>query len=94
MARHVPMPVSSSLPSGHSAAAFAFATGVGHELPREAIALRTLAALVGYSRVHTGVHYPLDVVTGALCGIALAELTGKYLDRGVRHEAGPGEEAP
>ena len=33
VARHVPMPSSTSFPSGHSAAAFAFATGVGHVLP-------------------------------------------------------------
>jgi len=30
--------------------------------------LRLLAALVAYSRVHTGVHYPGDVVVGALIG--------------------------
>src|SRR5690349_25099902 len=64
VARHVPMPRSQSLPSGHSAAAFAFATGVGHELPHDAVALRALAALVAYSRVHTGVHFPGDVVIG------------------------------
>ena len=39
-ARHVPMPTSSSFPSGHSANAFAFATGVGHTLPRAAVPLR------------------------------------------------------
>ena len=32
-ARHVPMPESTSFPSGHSASAFAFATGVAHVLP-------------------------------------------------------------
>ena len=68
LARHVPMPTSTSFPSGHSAAAFAFATGVGHVLPPAAVPLRALAALVAYSRVHTGVHYPGDVVAGALIG--------------------------
>ena len=58
VARHVRMPSSTSFPSGHTATAFAFATGVGHVLPPAAIPLRGLAALVGYSRVHTGVHYP------------------------------------
>ena len=75
IARHVPMPASTSFPSGHSAAAFAFATGVGHVLPDAAIPLRGLAALVAYSRVHTGVHYPADVVAGALIGTALAQVT-------------------
>ena len=65
------MPTSRSFPSGHSAAAFAFATGVGHVSPAAAIPLRALAALVAYSRVHTGVHYPGDVLAGALIGITV-----------------------
>ena len=74
------MPTSTSFPSGHSAAAFAFATGVGHVLPSAAVPLRALAALVAYSRVHTGVHYPGDVVAGALIGSALAQLATRALD--------------
>ncbi len=74
-ARHVRMPASSSFPSGHAAAAFAFATGVGATLPAVGGPLRALAALVAYSRVHTGVHYPGDVVAGALLGATLAQLT-------------------
>lgn len=75
LARHVPMPVSRSFPSGHTAAAFAFATGVGNVSPAAAAPLRALAAVVGYSRVHTGVHYPGDVIAGALMGTTLAQLT-------------------
>lgn len=80
-AQRVPMPTSSSFPSGHSAAAFAFATGVATVLPIAGIPLRGLAALVAYSRVHTGVHYPGDVIAGALLGTALAQLTTYALDR-------------
>jgi membrane-associated phospholipid phosphatase len=79
-ARHVPMPRSRSLPSGHSAAAFAFATGVGSVLPQDAVLLRLLAAVVAYSRVHTGVHYPGDVIIGSLLGSALAQATTRALD--------------
>ena len=79
-ARYVPMPISSSFPSGHSAAAFAFATGVGDVLPSAAVPLRALAALVAYSRVHTGVHYPGDVIVGSLIGAALAQVTVHALD--------------
>jgi len=81
--RHVDMPRSRSFPSGHTAAAFAFAVGAGRELPATAVPLLGLAALVGYSRIHTGVHYPGDVVAGALCGIAVAEATGRRV-RGCR----------
>src|SRR6478672_9332728 len=38
-ARHVRMPSSTSFPSGHSAAAFAFAAGVGHVIPAAAVPL-------------------------------------------------------
>ncbi len=63
------MPRSTSFPSGHSAAAFAFATGACSELPVLAPVLVPLAGTVAYSRVHTGVHYPSDVVAGAAIGI-------------------------
>jgi undecaprenyl-diphosphatase len=82
LGRRVRMPLSTSFPSGHAASAFAFATAVGYDLPREAAALRVLAALVAYSRVHTGVHYPADVVAGSLLGSAAAQLTRRALDRG------------
>jgi undecaprenyl-diphosphatase len=85
VARHVRMPSSTSFPSGHSAAAFAFATGVGHVLPSAAIPLRALAALVAYSRVHTGVHYPGDVIAGGLLGTTLAQLTTHALEHAPTH---------
>jgi undecaprenyl-diphosphatase len=81
LARQVPLPSSTSFPSGHAASAFAFATGVGAVLPRDALALRAVAAAVAYSRVHTGVHYPGDVVAGSLLGTALAQLTANALAR-------------
>ena len=41
----------------------------------------TLATAVAYSRVHTGVHYPGDVIIGSLAGLLLAEATNAVLDR-------------
>jgi len=72
--RHVQMPRSSSFPSGHAASAFAFATGVSSTQPALSAPLRAVATLVGYSRVHTGVHYPADVLAGAFIGVSAAEL--------------------
>jgi len=84
VARHVRMPSSTSFPSGHTAAAFAFATGVGRILPPAAVPLHGLAAAIGYSRVHTGVHYPGDVVAGAVSGTIVAELVTHAIDRRAR----------
>ncbi len=79
--RRVRMPRSTSFPSGHAAAAFAFATGAGRVLPRQAAPLHGLAALIAYSRIHTGVHYPADAVAGAVAGTAIAQVIAKALDR-------------
>jgi membrane-associated phospholipid phosphatase len=80
VARQVRMPTSLSFPSGHSAAAFAFATGVGNRLPVIAVPLHAAAGVVAYSRVHTGVHYPGDVIAGSVLGTVLAQLTTGTLD--------------
>jgi undecaprenyl-diphosphatase len=85
VARHVLMPTSLSFPSGHSAAAFAFATGVGNRLPVVAVPLHAAAGIVAYSRVHTGVHHPSDVVVGSVLGTVLAQLTTRALDRSYHH---------
>ncbi len=95
--RRAPMPASSSFPSGHAASAFAFATGVGSVLPGDSIPIRALATIVAYSRVHTGVHYPADVIAGGFLGTTLAQFTTRALDRGsdspVRGARGRGRRA-
>jgi undecaprenyl-diphosphatase len=85
--RHVPMPGSTSFPSGHAASAFAFAYAVGRHLPVLALPVRLLAAAVAYSRVHTGVHYPGDVVIGSVTGAGTAAMVAAVADRAARARA-------
>ena len=79
--RQVPMPASTSFPSGHAASAFAFAYAVGRHLPGLAVPVRLLAAAVAYSRVHTGVHYPGDVVVGSNTGAGTGAMVAAACDR-------------
>lgn len=61
---------SHSFPSGHTADAFALATSISIAYPRwyVIIPFYTWAAFVGYSRMDLGVHYPSDVLAGAIIG--------------------------
>ena len=78
--RWVLMPSSTSFPSGHSASAAAFAA-VGDILPKLRLPLRAAAALVAFSRVYTGVHYPSDVLVGATVGALLGRTTSTIARR-------------
>ncbi|MEE2524436.1 phosphatase PAP2 family protein [Pseudarthrobacter sp. J75] len=70
-----PQPRSSSMPSGHSASAAAFAAGATLVQPGLAPLVVPAAAAVAYSRVHTGAHWPSDVVFGSALGVAAALVT-------------------
>jgi undecaprenyl-diphosphatase len=63
-----------SFPSGHSATSFAAATMLSAYAPRFRVAFYTLACLIAFSRLYNGVHYPTDVVAGALLGTVIALL--------------------
>ena len=70
---------SPSFPSGHTSGAFATATSVSLAYPKWYIIAPSYAwaGTVGYSRMHLGVHYPSDVLVGALIGSGCAYLTFK-----------------
>jgi undecaprenyl-diphosphatase len=69
-----------SFPSGHSATSFACATVLSSFAPRLRVPFFLLATLIALSRVYNGLHYPTDVLAGALLGV----LTALLLLAGVR----------
>lgn len=86
-----------SFPSGHTNAAFAFAAALCATLPQKWAKAAALfaAALMGISRLYVGVHFPSDVLAGAvigtLCGLMGAWIVKKAWERlGARFPKAPG----
>lgn len=61
---------SPSFPSGHTSMAFSTATSLSLAVPKWFVVIPSYlwAGAMGYSRMHLGVHYPLDVLVGAMIG--------------------------
>ena len=70
---------SPSFPSGHTTCSFAMATSLSITYPKWYIIVPSYAwaSSVAYSRMHLGVHYPSDVLVGAILGTGSAYLTYK-----------------
>ena len=66
------VPTTSSFPSGHTSTSFACAYVISRLAPRLTVFVYVLAALIGFSRIYVGVHYPLDVLAGAVLGLVVA----------------------
>jgi membrane-associated phospholipid phosphatase len=83
-----PAPRSTSMPSSHTASAFAFATAAGTRLPSAAAPLALLATTIAWSRISTQRHFPSDVLVGTLTGCttgAAVAYTRRRRQRPTRH---------
>ncbi len=72
-------PAGYSFPSGHTSSSFAAATAISLQCKKWAIPVFLLAALISFSRMYLYVHYPSDVIAGAILGIAVSILTHKLM---------------
>ncbi|MDV6317208.1 phosphatase PAP2 family protein [Idiomarina sp. HP20-50] len=63
-----------SFPSGHTAAAVLFAIITYHYYPTSGLVCFAWATGIGASRVVVGVHYPSDIVAGAVLALLVSEL--------------------
>jgi len=79
--RRLAKPDSYSFPSGHTASAAAFSGVVGKAYPKLWLPINGLAAMVGFSRVYTGVHFPGDVLGGWIVGKGVAALVTRVAIR-------------
>ena len=67
----IPHPRDFSFPSGHTTASFACALVLARYLPRRyGVPALVLAALIAFSRLYVGVHYPTDILGGILIAAA------------------------
>jgi undecaprenyl-diphosphatase len=76
-----------SFPSNHAANSFSGATVLGLAYPAWRIPALLIAALVAYSRVYVGVHFPSDVAAGAALGMLIGGLIGSALRWGGKTRA-------
>jgi undecaprenyl-diphosphatase len=68
----VAVPHTGAFPSGHASSAFACAAVLAWASPRLRVPAFVLAAAIAWSRVYVGVHWPLDVLGGAVLGVLVS----------------------
>lgn len=76
------VPWDSTFPSGHTALAFALSVTILKHDKKVGILYLIMAGLVGIARIMAHVHYPIDIIVGALIGTVTSILTSsKHFDR-------------
>jgi undecaprenyl-diphosphatase len=71
-----------SFPSGHTACSFAAAWALWKTAPRSySVPALILAALISFSRLYVGVHFPTDILGGLIVGILCAEVAFRAVYR-------------
>lgn len=74
-------PLDASFPSGHAMSSFAAATTVFYLSKKLGLGALLLALLISFSRMYLYVHYPSDIVAGALIGILIAVISQKIVNK-------------
>lgn len=67
-----------SFPSAHSVFAFMMATLLANQFPRYQVIFFVVAGLIGWTRIYLGLHYPTDIIAGALLGYVITKLFVLY----------------
>lgn len=77
----IPPLLDGSFPSGHTMSAFAFATALRRYFKNAGLFALIVSVFMGLSRIYLCVHYPSDVIAGALLGIGFGIMSYKICER-------------
>lgn len=70
-----------SFPSAHAASSFMMATVLAYWFPRYRILFYILAGFIAWTRIYLGLHYPTDIIAGALLGFGISKGFFYYLKK-------------
>jgi len=62
-----------SFPSAHATFSFMMATLLAYWVPRYQIVFFIVAGFIGWTRIYLGLHYPTDVIAGAILGYGVTK---------------------